>query len=536
VSRAGRPVVRFANEVDERLHARRELLGVGGVARALLDDARHGAGVEVAQPLLARERGDEPRVQQVGRGIARHVLIEVRGDLEELGEVRIVGVQQVVEQALPHQHHLEVEGDGLGVERHRSDERELLPQRVDADLARAQRSLERLPGEGLGEQLQRIEDEVAAVRAVQHARLDQAEVGHERAHLRDVLDAADQRVVARLVLIDDRRAGGGGVLDQHVHRVAAEHRLGRLGLRHRDAEEHHRLAVLRLAEGLGVLEHVFLDLAQVVLHLRQRAVFGLQLLDQAAHRGARHLAVQGAQPAQGFAPPLRHLGEDFFQLPLERVDRALQPLLLLRRQLRELLGLHDPFAGERAEAEAARRAHERYALGARPLADVVQHLLLAAAELVLDLLAPVAVFVGFEGGRHGGAQVFHQPLHAGAERRRLSRRQRQRARPVRRLEVEDVAPVRGRRQPARLRLELPPHDGVAAEAFRAHGEKIVALAPHADAELDRAERARLAEEALQVLEVGGAAEGEGRRVAAAAELLGGQFHRPQVCARQGRPD
>jgi hypothetical protein len=41
---------------------------------------------------------------------------------------------------------------------------------------------------------------------MQGARLDQYEVGYERAELRQMLDAADQIGQRRMVLVDDRRA------------------------------------------------------------------------------------------------------------------------------------------------------------------------------------------------------------------------------------------------------------------------------------------------------------------------------------------
>ncbi len=55
-----------------------------------------------------------------------------------------------------------------------------LRRRLDADLAELQGALEGLPGDRVGEHLERVEDQVAAVGAVQRAGLDQREVG-ERA-------------------------------------------------------------------------------------------------------------------------------------------------------------------------------------------------------------------------------------------------------------------------------------------------------------------------------------------------------------------
>jgi hypothetical protein len=71
---------------------------------------------------------------------------------------------------------------------------------------------------------------------------------------------------------------------------------------------------------------------------------------------------------------------------------------------------------------------------------------------------------------------------------------------------------------------------VAAGALRPHGEEVVALAPHADAELDRLSGARLARHALEGLELGGGGEGEARGLAAPAQQLGGERsdHAPPV--------
>ena len=57
-------------------------------------------------------------------------------------------------------------------------------------------ALQRFPGKGRQQQLARVEQQIAAVGAMQGAGLDQQEVGDQRAHLRDVLDAADEIAVA----------------------------------------------------------------------------------------------------------------------------------------------------------------------------------------------------------------------------------------------------------------------------------------------------------------------------------------------------
>ena len=58
-----RPVIGLAQQVAQVVHAHGELFGIARQARALLDQARHGVTVERQQVLLARKRGDQPRVQ-----------------------------------------------------------------------------------------------------------------------------------------------------------------------------------------------------------------------------------------------------------------------------------------------------------------------------------------------------------------------------------------------------------------------------------------------------------------------------------------
>jgi hypothetical protein len=81
---------------------------------------------------------------------------------------------------------------------------------------------------------------------------------------------------------------------------------------------------------------------------------------------------------------------------------------------------------------------------------------------------------------------------------------------------------------------VPAHYGAAADALRAHGEQVVALALHAHAELDRAQGALLPERGLEVGQLGGAGEVELRGVAAPSQRFGGQrgVHGSRVCRRR----
>ena len=199
----GGPVVRLAHDVGDAAELDRELLAVVGEPGALVDDARHGGRVERLEAVLLDHRRDQPRVGIVVLRRALDGVVEVRLHLEEPREVGIVGGQQIVELAIAEQHHLEVERDRLGIERLRRDQARHLGRLLDADLARLDGALQSLPGERRQEEPARIDQEIAAVGPVQRARLDQEEIRHQRAHLREVLDAADQVAVGRVVLLDD---------------------------------------------------------------------------------------------------------------------------------------------------------------------------------------------------------------------------------------------------------------------------------------------------------------------------------------------
>ncbi len=181
-----------------------------------------GAGIERAQRAIARHVADQPGVELHGFRRAVHRLLEIDGDLEQVLEIGIVLRQEVIEHALAEQHDLDVERNGLRLERHGGEHAVDLVGHVDAQLARFQRALQFFPGEGRQQHLARFHDEIAAVGAMQRARLDQRVVGDQRAVLRDMLDAAEQALQIRIVFIDDRRALAFAVVDHQIDLIAAQ--------------------------------------------------------------------------------------------------------------------------------------------------------------------------------------------------------------------------------------------------------------------------------------------------------------------------
>ena len=98
---------------------------------------------------------------------------------------------------------------GSRLERHGAGEAQHLLERDGADLAGAQRPLQRFPAEIAASSRSRVEHQIAAIGPVQRAGHDQIEIGEQRAEARHVLDAADQVLMGRVVLVDDRRALAG---------------------------------------------------------------------------------------------------------------------------------------------------------------------------------------------------------------------------------------------------------------------------------------------------------------------------------------
>ena len=93
---------------------------------------------------------------------------------------------------------------------------------LDDDFAAHQRALQRRPTERLGQQGARVDQDHAAVGAMQRAGLDQAEIGDQRALHLQILDAAEQVAERRVQFLDHRRGRGPAWRDQHVDLVAVE--------------------------------------------------------------------------------------------------------------------------------------------------------------------------------------------------------------------------------------------------------------------------------------------------------------------------
>ena len=202
-----RPVIGLLQQIGHASHVGGQPLRIADQPRAVLDHPRHGAAVEGQQFFLARQRGDQTGIEQMGVGIALNAVFEIRRHLEQLVEIRVVLLQQVIEQAVAEQHDLDIQRHRLRLQRDGADQAVHLAQRFDANLARLQGAFQAFPGKGLHQHFAHVQQQVAAVGPVQRTRLDQGEIRHQRAQLGDMLDPPDQVAVGRVVLADDRGAG-----------------------------------------------------------------------------------------------------------------------------------------------------------------------------------------------------------------------------------------------------------------------------------------------------------------------------------------
>jgi len=102
---------------------------------------------------------------------------------------------------------------------------------LDADLAGIERALQRGPAVIPGQKLGGVENEVAAIRPMQSARDQQVEIRDESAEPRHVLGPADECLVRRIVLVDNRRTVLSAIIYNDVDPIAAEPRILDCGAR-----------------------------------------------------------------------------------------------------------------------------------------------------------------------------------------------------------------------------------------------------------------------------------------------------------------
>ncbi len=347
---------------------------------------------------------------------------------------------------------------------------------------------------------------------MQRARLDQREVGDERAELRDVLDPADQVAVGRVVFADDRRpACCRG--HQHVHLVAIECLVAGEGYpRQCDG-------FLLLAEIVAVLDHILLHDAEIFQHFGQIGIFGAQLVHHVLDCRQRGFAVELLDPLAPFPLPLRDVAEDFFQSLLQSGDGGFEPASVLFLQFFVFVRRNHLMVAGRSERKSFLGAQQHDILLHSILGQFLERLLLALGELFLDCARFGAVFFALEQQRDRGAQIIDQLFHIRAQFRTLAAWQLKRLRLVRLGEVIEIAPIRRLAFVLCFLFEELPHHAALAYARGTEHKKIIAVMTDACTEVHRIHRAHLADDLGDIRQFCRGLEFELTRIADMMELL-----------------
>jgi hypothetical protein len=171
---------------------------------------------------------------------------------------------------------------------------------------------------------------------MKRARLDVEVVGRERAEGRFVLDPAEQVVIGRVRLEDDRRAAALVVADENVRLIAREERLPGLMHSGRDRLGELLLSGLRLPEAVEVVDHVLADALEPGPESLRFGVALLDLVDDVTDREHRDLAIELPDLLGALALDLSETGHRGGHPVLDLGDRVLKLAALGRVELGEL--------------------------------------------------------------------------------------------------------------------------------------------------------------------------------------------------------
>ena len=277
-----------------------------------------------------------------------------------------------------------------------------------------QTAFQRLPGEGFSQDAPCIQHQETAIGAVQRTGADQREIGHQRAHMGDILDPPHQAVERRQFLGLQRRARRAalGMRDHHVDHVSPELRQA-VDL----ADPGGKGAIAPLGVGLEeqfrIADHVLRDLVQVMLHAVDPGETGPRLIDAGLHGLLGHAGMQGddllaMRPHQG-----GRAFDDRVQLFLKARDLFLDPRLFIGGQLVKRLFLDHLAIADRSHQEARGRVHDAHILGLGAGGEFLHPRAARLGEFGLQRLAPRLVIIRLEKRGDLRAKIVDKILHLG---------------------------------------------------------------------------------------------------------------------------
>ena len=354
---------------------------------------------------------------------------------------------------------------------------------------------------------------------MQRARDQQIEIGDQRAEPRQLSGTADQALMRRVVLIDDRRAALLAVVDDDVDPIAAKPRILDIA----DERGRHRRASFRRyrrrrrQEIVDIFLDVALDRIEVCRDLGRLAVLVAQFLHQMGDRKPGGLAIEHLHGIAVLALPQRHIAHDRLEFALNGFHLMLNALALGHRQLVEQFRRQHLAGARRGEGKTHRAAQEGDVLGLGPPLEGAEGRFTLLLELLLDGLAPRPVFVALEGRRQSGAQLIDQPLHRGGEPGARTRRKPQIPRPLRVVEIVDIAPVGWRRLALRPVSQQVFDHGVPAGTARSEGVDVVPFGADPHCEVERLDGPLLPDQPRRLFQLAAQLEWQLGRIAAAIQ-------------------
>ena len=228
------PVVRFLHDICDPPDFERQPLAMLCEARRFLDQTCDADGVHGLEAVHVHHLGDQAGVVAVIFLGARDRLVEVGLHLEQAREV-CVGLFELMEQlGVAEQHDLDGEWNAIG----RKTARRRFPSRLrcagrDADLAALERRLQRLPRLRRLDEIARVDQQRAAVGAMQRPGPDRERRSVRMARRGRCIEMADERGGRRQhrKIADRRTFFVRGLLRHHGHEMAGEDALLQRGRR-----------------------------------------------------------------------------------------------------------------------------------------------------------------------------------------------------------------------------------------------------------------------------------------------------------------
>ena len=417
-------MIGFAQEIGQPRRAHAHLLRIARHARRFVDHARRAAAIEMLEAVRTRHAREHAQQLAAIGIVAIGRRREIRLHLEELGEIGIELAQAIVKPRLAEQHDLDVERNGFGLDGHRLAAVENLGEVGDADLRLAQRALQRLPRNVLLQEIERIDQQKAAIGRMQRARADEHEIGDHGDEQRHVLDLAQQLRQRGKVQRQNRRALPALIVDEQIHLIAVERHVAAF------------VVVLVVAAGFGLQRidmdhHVLEDGFEMRVRLGMAVIGVRQRLHQPADFRLAQFAIERAQLLE------RLLARAVQATASSGRARPCSSRVRSERRSRSAFGIwryssSDSVRPSRcgAKSKPSLAFDQRQAHRLRFAADLFERAFDGAPVIVFDGAALLAILVALEELRHRVLERVDELAHDALEHRALACRKTQRERPM----------------------------------------------------------------------------------------------------------